>query len=82
MILPAEVKMQLERKAIDIGVSIVGVHSIRLTDDDTVSAIFEVTPDEDGSGLHLSFPMPQYVTKDDLPLFAQWLAAQHVGTVH
>jgi hypothetical protein len=81
MILPVEVKMLLERKAIELGVSIVGVHSVVL-DENTVDVIYDIAPDENGSGLHFSFPLPQLVSAEDLSAFASWLAARHVGTVH
>jgi hypothetical protein len=55
MTLPAEVKMSLERKALDLGVSIVGVHRVVLIGD-TVDVVYDVEPDESGSGLHFSFP--------------------------
>ena len=38
--MPAEVKMALERKALDAGVSIVGVHSVVLIGD-TVDVIYD-----------------------------------------
>ena len=49
MTLPAEVKMSLERKALDLGVSIVGVHRVVLIGD-TVDVVYDVEPDESGSG--------------------------------
>jgi hypothetical protein len=81
MTLPAAVKMALERKALALGVSIVGVHSVVLVDN-TVDVIDDVEPDESGSGLHFSFPLPQLVSAEDLSAFASWLATRHFGTVH
>jgi hypothetical protein len=81
MTLPVEVKMALERKALSLGVSIVGVHSVVLVEN-TVDVIYDVEPDENGSGLHFQFPLPQLVSAGDLSAFAVWLAARHVGTVH
>ena len=82
MTMPAEVKMALERKALDAGVSIVGVHSVVLIGD-TVDVIYDVEPDESSSGMHFQFPLPQLVSRADLNMFALWLAAPHGGmTVH
>ena len=84
MTMPAEVKMALEIKAMELEVSIVGVHSVRLVDGDTVSAIFDIAPDESGNGLHFEFPLPQLVNRNDLREFGQWLATTGYGgeTVH
>jgi hypothetical protein len=81
MTVPAEVKMELELKALNLGVSIVGVHSVCLVEN-TVDVIYDVEPDENGSGLHFQFSLPQLVSRDDLSAFAVWLAVRHVGTVH
>ena len=54
MTMPAEVKMALEIKAMELEVSIVGVHSVRLVDGDTVSAIFDIAPDETATVCTLS----------------------------
>jgi hypothetical protein len=77
--LPIEVKLALERKAIELGVSITGVHSVCLIDEDTVSAIFDITPDQTGNGLHFEFPLPQLVSRNDLREFGEWLAATGYG---
>jgi len=45
MTMPCEVKMELERRALELAVTIVGVHSVCLIDDDTVDAIFDIEPD-------------------------------------
>jgi hypothetical protein len=84
MTMPIEVKLALERKAIEMAVTIVGVHSVRLVDDDTVSAIFDIAPDESGNGLYFEFPLPQLVSRNDLYEFGCWLAATGYGgeTVH
>ena len=74
MTMPIEVKLELERKAIEQGVSIVGVHSVCLVDEDTVSAIFDIAPDPTGNGLHFEFPLPQLVSRNDLREFSEWLA--------
>jgi hypothetical protein len=65
----------------DLAVTITGVHSVVLVEN-TVDVIYDVEPDESGSGLHFTFPLPQLVSADDLSAFAAWLAAHHVGTVH
>jgi hypothetical protein len=61
MIIPHEVEMTLERMPLEHGVTITGVHSILIVDDTPVSAIFEFAPDENGYGLHFTFPLPQLV---------------------
>jgi hypothetical protein len=80
--MPAELKMQLEMRAHVLGVTIVGVHSVCLVDDDTMDIIFDVTPDECGCGLHIVFPLPPMVSKDDLRAFVEWLAHRDEMTVH
>jgi hypothetical protein len=83
MTLPIEVKLTLERKALELGVTIVGVHSVCLIDDTTVNAIFDIEPDVNGgNGLHFNFALPQLVAKDDLNLFAWWLVAPDHATIH
>ena len=83
MTLPIEVKLALERKAIELGVRIVGVHSVCLVDGD-VDVIFDVEPDPSGNGLHFVFPLPQLVNRSDLREFSEWLAASGYSgeTVH
>jgi hypothetical protein len=85
MTLPAEVKMELERKALDLGARIVGVHSVYLVDNDTVDVIFDIDPDPAGNGLHFQFLLPQFISRNDLREFSEWLAEQgcYVGmTIH
>src|SRR5438132_13242313 len=57
MITPAEVKMALETKALELNVTIIGVHSVTLIDSNTVNAIFDIQGDESGIGLHFQFPL-------------------------
>jgi hypothetical protein len=84
MTTPHEVKLGLERKALEMQVTIVGVHSIRMEDDTTCSAIFDIEPDESHNGLFFLFELPELVSKRDLSLFALWLASPDYGsmTVH
>jgi hypothetical protein len=37
---------------------------------DTVDVVYDVEPDESGSGLHFSFPLPQLVSAEDLSALA------------
>jgi hypothetical protein len=81
---PGEVKFELEMEAQARGVSVVGVHSVVLIDNDEVDAIFDIRPDESGCGLHFAFPLPQSVSRSDLRDFAEWLARPSDGleTLH
>ena len=72
--MPIEVKLALERKALELSVKITGVHSVVLVDDDTRDAIFDIEPDANGTGLHFTFPLPQLVNRNDLRAFSEWLA--------
>ncbi len=74
MTMPAEVKLMLERKTLELGVTIIGVHSVLMVDEEMVSAIFDIAPDESGSGMLFTFPLPQLVSRNDLAEFAEWLA--------
>ena len=65
-----------KKRSLELGVTIVGVHSVCLVDDTTVNAIFDIEPDMNGgNGLHFNFALPQLVAKSDLSLFALWLAS-------
>ena len=82
---PHMVKLAVETKAAKLAVTITGVHSVVCLDGDEVYAIFDVEPDESGDGLHFVFPMPESVSRGDLPAFASWLTrAGHCGceTIH
>jgi hypothetical protein len=81
MTAPCEVKLTLERKALERGVTIVGLHSW-IVEDDTVYVIYDITPDLDGLGLHFSFPFPEQVTRDELRRFSEWLAEFGYQTMH
>jgi hypothetical protein len=86
----AEVKFRLEKKLVDLAKDggpvpvITGVHSIVMIDSTTVSAIFDISPDADGSGLHFVFEPPMGVlTREELCRFSAWLASScSEGTVH
>ena len=69
MTLPAEVKMSLERKALDLGVSIVGVHRIVLIGD-TVDVVYDVEPGRKRQRSPFLFPLPQLVSAEDLSALA------------
>jgi hypothetical protein len=90
MITPAEVKFRLEKKLVDLAKDgrpvpvITGVHSIVMIASKAVSAIFDIAPDADGSGLHFQFELPRGVlTREELCDFSAWLASSGFeGTVH
>lgn len=84
MTTPAEVKMALERKAVELNVTITGVHSVMLVDNDSVDVIFDIEPDvSSGNGLHFTFPLPEQVSRGDIRAFSAWLAWADVDrTVH
>ena len=84
MTTPAEVKMALERKALELNVTITGVHSVVLVDNDTVDVMFDIEPDvSGGNGLHFTFPLPHLIGRNDLHAFSAWLAWADVDrTVH
>jgi hypothetical protein len=73
MTMPIEIKLALERKAIEMAVTITGVHSCAV-EDGIAYVIFDVAPDEAGCGLHFEFPLPQLVSRNDLREFSEWLA--------
>jgi hypothetical protein len=55
-----------------------------MIDSTTVSAIFDIAPDADGSGLHFQFELPRGVlTREELCCLSGWLASSGFeGTVH
>jgi hypothetical protein len=85
-----QVKFQLERKLLDLARKggpvpvITGVYSIVMNDSTTVSAIFDIAPDDNGSGLHFDFELPRGVlTREELCCFSAWLGSSECeGTVH
>jgi hypothetical protein len=56
MTMPIEIKLAVERMALELEVTVVGVHSVCLVDGD-VDVIFDVEPDLSGNGWHLVFPL-------------------------
>jgi hypothetical protein len=89
MITSHEIKFQLEQKLLALARDdkpipiITGVHSLVMIDATTVSAIFDIAPDSDGSGLYFEFEVPIGVLKrEDLCRFSQWLASGCEGTMH
>ena len=85
MTTPAEVKMALQVKALELAVRVTGVHSLCLYDDDgpVVDAIFDVEPDPHGCGLHFVFPLPAEVDRDEVRSFGWWLVETDYGvTIH
>src|SRR5262249_23065492 len=76
---PAEVKFELEQLLLKLANGgpvpmITGVHSIVMIDSTTVSAIFDITPDANGSGLYFEFEVPIGVlNREDLCGFGRWL---------
>jgi hypothetical protein len=82
---PHEVKFALELKALELAVTVTGVHSVCLIDDDgpVVDVIFDVEPDPCGCGLHFMFPLPELVGRDVVREFSEWLVWSDVNaTVH
>ena len=86
---PYEIKFELERRLLNLARDggpvpiIAGVHSLVMIDATTVSAMFDIVPDADGSGLHFEFEVPSGVlTREDLCDFSRWLASGFEGTVH
>jgi hypothetical protein len=69
-----EVKLALQRRATELGLSVTGLHSVRVVDD-VVDIIFDCSPDLTGDGLHFCFSLPQAIAKDDVRRFAEWLAS-------
>jgi hypothetical protein len=79
MTLPVEVKVELERTAIERGVTIVGVHSV-VVEDDVCYAGFDLAPD---GVLFFEFRLPALVSRADIREFTEWLASPNAEmTVH
>lgn len=79
----AEVQMNFERLVMEQKVTVLGVHSVvLLVEDNLVDVIYDVRPDESGSGLHFRCPLPQLVNPRDLYEFALWLAMDYRATIH
>lgn len=78
---PHEIKLGLERKVLELGTSITGVHSVA-TEGDTVFAGFDLAADP--WVLFCEFERPESVGRDDVRSFAQWLASPNYGdeTLH
>ena len=76
--------MELQRKAQQLAVTVTGVHSVVLIDNGTVAdAIFDIEPDESGSGLTFRFLLPEVVSRNEVRSFTEWLASADYGeTVH
>jgi hypothetical protein len=55
MTMPIEIKLAVERMALELEVTVVGVHSVCLVDGDV--DVFDVEPDLSGNGWHLVFPL-------------------------
>src|SRR5262249_136144 len=72
---PHEVKLALERMTMEQGVTIIGLHSVLMADETTLSAIFDIATDVAGCGLNFTFLLPQLVSRKDLNEFALWLAS-------
>ena len=69
---PDEVRMALEARLIEMGASVVGVHSL-VVEDDIAHIGFDLDGDEP---FFFEVPLPvAYVSRDDLSAFAHWLAA-------
>ena len=68
---PHEIKLGLERKLLELGVSIVGVHSVS-AEDDVVFAGYDLTAHP--WLLFYEFKLPELVNRDDIRAFAAWLA--------
>ena len=89
MMTPHEIKFALEQQLLKLANGgpvpvITGVHSLVMIDSTTVSAIFDIMPDSDGSGLHFEFELPRGVlTREELSCFSAWLASSGFeGTAH
>jgi len=89
MMTPHEIKFALEERLLDLAPDggpvpvITGVHSIVMIDSTTVSAIFDIVSDMDGTGLHFEFKLPMVLTREEVCGFSQWLAESgYGGTVH
>jgi hypothetical protein len=81
---PHEIKLILERKVLERGASIVGIHSVAI-EDGVVFAGFDLEPDPLGHGvMFFEFKLPALVSRDDIRKFAEWLASpSYAGmTVH
>jgi hypothetical protein len=84
MMSPHEVKLMLERKVLERGAAIVGVHSVAV-EDGVVYAGFDLAPDPIGDGvMFFEFKLPALVSRADVREFTEWLASpSHAGmTVH
>jgi hypothetical protein len=81
MMSPHEVKLMLERRVLERGASIVGVHSV-VVEDGVVYAGFDLTPGDEV--LFFEFELPELVSRADVREFAAWLASpSYAGmTVH
>ena len=50
-------RFRLERKLLDIGAQIVGIHSLAV-EGNTALVIYDIIPDPEGNGLHFNFDLP------------------------
>jgi hypothetical protein len=54
-----------------------------LIDSTTVSVIYDIEPDMDGTGLYFEFQLPVVLTREEVRGFSQWLAESgYGGTAH
>jgi hypothetical protein len=76
---PHEIKLMLERKVLERGASIVGVHSVAV-EDGVVYAGFDLAD----RVMFFEFELPELVSRADIREFTEWLASPScVGmTVH
>jgi hypothetical protein len=80
---PQEIKLMLERKVLERGASIVGIHSVAV-EDGVVYAGFDLAPDPVGDGvMFFEFELPELVSRADVREFTEWLASPNAEmTVH
>jgi hypothetical protein len=67
-----DVKLHLDRLAIEKGITLVGVHSVRL-EDGQVHVLFDTAVTDEPFPFH--FRLPQLIAEEQLDLFVRWLAA-------
>ena len=74
-----KIKLALERKVLERGAAIVGIHSV-VVEDGVVFAGFDIEHNRLGDGvLFFEFPLPSLIGRADIREFVGWLASSSWG---